>query len=90
MGTGKGDQKPPVRAVCIGQVVDHDWIGHRREDGILILSGGLTIHNLREMASFLPGAASLGFRQFNDAVASAISVSNVSVLQTYISVLSSA
>ncbi|KAH9180351.1 Extradiol ring-cleavage dioxygenase class III enzyme subunit B [Lactarius sanguifluus] len=49
-----------------------------REEGILILSGGLTTHNLRDWASFAPETASPPFHRFNDAVASAISVSDVS------------
>ncbi|KAH9060062.1 Extradiol ring-cleavage dioxygenase class III enzyme subunit B [Lactarius vividus] len=47
-----------------------------REEGILILSGGLTIHNLGDRASFVSETASLPYRLFNDAVASAISVSD--------------
>jgi aromatic ring-opening dioxygenase catalytic subunit (LigB family) len=82
-----------VSAVCDDQVVDHDWIENRRKEGILILSGGSTIHNLRDQASFLPETASLPFHRFNDAVASAISVSDVSIPQngrSYTSVLSPA
>jgi len=47
-----------------------------REEGILILSGGLTIHNLRDLASFVPESASLPFHRFNDAVASAICIAD--------------
>jgi aromatic ring-opening dioxygenase catalytic subunit (LigB family) len=52
---------------------------HTREEGILILSGGLTIHNLRDPASFVPETANPLVREFNDAVSSAISISDVSV-----------
>jgi aromatic ring-opening dioxygenase catalytic subunit (LigB family) len=45
----------------------------------LILSGGLTVHNLRDVTSFTPGTASPLVLEFNDAVSSAISVSDVSV-----------
>ncbi|KAF8267569.1 Extradiol ring-cleavage dioxygenase class III enzyme subunit B [Lactarius quietus] len=45
-----------------------------RKEGILILSGGFTLHNLHNLESFSPEIASLPFRQFNDAVSSAISV----------------
>ncbi|KAH9981497.1 Extradiol ring-cleavage dioxygenase, class III enzyme, subunit B [Lactifluus volemus] len=47
-----------------------------REEGILILSGGLTIHNLRDPASFVPETANPLVREFNDAVSSAISISD--------------
>ena len=82
-----------MRGVCDMSVFDHDWTEHHRKEGILILSGGLTIHNLRDRESFAPDTASLPFHQFNDAVNSAISVSDVSVLSNClpcISVLNSA
>jgi aromatic ring-opening dioxygenase catalytic subunit (LigB family) len=47
-----------------------------REEGILILSGGLTVHNLQD---FAPETAKPLVREFNDAVSSAISISDVSV-----------
>lgn len=53
-----------------------------REEGILILSGGLTVHNLRDRASFVPEMAGLPFRRFNDAVTSAISVSDPDARRT--------
>jgi len=53
-----------------------------RNEGILILSGGLTVHNLQDPASFHPGTASLPFHRFNDAVASAISVSDPDARRT--------
>jgi len=48
----------------------------------LILSGGLTVHNMHDPASFHPGTASLPFHRFNDAVASAISVSDPDARRT--------
>ncbi|KAI9446652.1 Extradiol ring-cleavage dioxygenase class III enzyme subunit B [Lactarius indigo] len=53
-----------------------------REEGILILSGGLTTHNVRDWTSFAPETASLPFRRFDDAVASAISVSDPDARRT--------
>lgn len=47
-----------------------------REEGILVLSGGLTIHNLRDRSCFTPETANLLAREFNDAVSSAISLSD--------------
>jgi aromatic ring-opening dioxygenase catalytic subunit (LigB family) len=60
---------------------DHDCLDHHhtREEGILVLSGGLTVHNLRDPASFVPETANPLVRGFNDAVSSAISISDVSV-----------
>ena len=51
-----------------------------REEGILVLSGGLTVHNLRDRTSFLPETTDPLVREFNDAVSSTISISDVSVL----------
>jgi aromatic ring-opening dioxygenase catalytic subunit (LigB family) len=51
-----------------------------REEGILILSGGLTVHNLQDRTSFTQETAKPLVRDFNDAVSSAISISDVSVL----------
>jgi aromatic ring-opening dioxygenase catalytic subunit (LigB family) len=45
----------------------------------LILSGGLTVHNLQDRTSFAPETANPLVREFNDAVSSAISISDVSV-----------
>ncbi|KAF8267568.1 Extradiol ring-cleavage dioxygenase class III enzyme subunit B [Lactarius quietus] len=53
-----------------------------RKEGILILCGGLTLHNLRSLDSYVPETASLPVRQFNDAVSSAISVSDPSTRKT--------
>jgi len=52
-----------------------------RDEGILVLSGGLTIHNLQDRTCFLPETANPLVREFNDAVSSAISVSDVSVIR---------
>lgn len=52
----------------------------RREEGILILSGGLTIHNLRDMPSFNPEYAKPTHKAFDDAVFEAMGVEDVSAL----------
>ena len=52
-----------------------------RDEGILVLSGGLTIHNLQDRTCFLPETANPLVREFNDAVSSAISVSDVSIIR---------
>ena len=51
-----------------------------RDEGILVLSGGLAIHNLQDRTCFLPETANPLVREFNDAVSSAISVSDVSII----------
>jgi aromatic ring-opening dioxygenase catalytic subunit (LigB family) len=50
-----------------------------REEGILVLTGGLTVHNLQDRSSFTPETANPLTREFNDAVFSAISLSDVSI-----------
>lgn len=50
-----------------------------RGEGILVLSGGLTAHNLQDRTSLAPETASPLVREFNDAVSSAISLSDVSI-----------
>jgi len=45
-----------------------------REEGHLILSGGLTIHNLRDFSSFAEGTAGPLYKEFNKAVLDALSV----------------
>ena len=51
---------------------------HNRKEGILMLSGGLTVHNLRNLQSFVQETADPPVIQFGDAVTSAISVADVS------------
>ena len=70
-----------MRAAFHDLVSEHGYIENRvdRKEGILILSGGATIHNLGQMES--PENAGLPFHQFNDAVTFAISISDVSFLQ---------
>jgi len=51
-------------------------IAKLRDEGILVLSGGLTVHNLRQPSYFAPQTASPIVREFNDAVSSAISISD--------------
>ena len=58
---------------------DHDWTAHHSKEGILILSGGLIVHNQRNPQSFVKETADPPVIQFNDAVTSAISVADVSL-----------
>jgi aromatic ring-opening dioxygenase catalytic subunit (LigB family) len=46
-----------------------------REEGYLILSGGLIIHNLRDFSSFAEATAGPLYKEFNKAVLGALSVS---------------
>jgi aromatic ring-opening dioxygenase catalytic subunit (LigB family) len=48
-----------------------------RQEGILILSGGLTIHNLRDRASFDEATASPLHKQFDQALLDAVSTIDV-------------
>ncbi|KAF9456724.1 Extradiol ring-cleavage dioxygenase, class III enzyme, subunit B [Collybia nuda] len=45
-----------------------------REEGILVLAGGLTVHNLRDMSSFAPATAKPVYVEFNDAVTMAVTL----------------
>jgi len=47
-----------------------------REEGILILSGGLTIHNLRDMSSFSPQCLNPVYKAFDQAILNAVSLIN--------------
>ncbi|EIM90214.1 Extradiol ring-cleavage dioxygenase class III enzyme subunit B [Stereum hirsutum FP-91666 SS1] len=51
-------------------------VAQLREEGVLVLSGGLTMHNLRDFSSFAPSTAGPGHKSFSDAVTSAISISD--------------
>ncbi|KAF9452866.1 Extradiol aromatic ring-opening dioxygenase [Macrolepiota fuliginosa MF-IS2] len=47
-----------------------------REEGILVLSGGLTAHNLRDRRSFSPTSASEDHKAFDRAIHSAINIAD--------------
>ncbi|KAJ7744606.1 Extradiol ring-cleavage dioxygenase, class III enzyme, subunit B [Mycena metata] len=47
-----------------------------REEGILVLSGGLTVHNLRDVASFAPSSAQPAHKAFDKAVLAAVAIIN--------------
>jgi len=54
-----------------------------REEGILILSGGLTAHNLRDRTSFAPDTARPVHKEFDRAIHEAIGVESVSTRDIY-------
>ncbi|KAJ7023347.1 Extradiol ring-cleavage dioxygenase, class III enzyme, subunit B [Mycena alexandri] len=45
-----------------------------REEGILVLSGGLTVHNLRDLGSFAPSSAQPAHKAFDRAVLAAVGI----------------
>ncbi|VDB94129.1 unnamed protein product [Peniophora sp. CBMAI 1063] len=45
-----------------------------REEGILVISGGLTVHNLRDFGAFHPDTANQRARAFSDAVTEALPI----------------
>jgi len=47
-----------------------------REEGILVLSGGLIIHNLRDFASFSPQSAKPVYKEFDNAVVESVVVAD--------------
>jgi aromatic ring-opening dioxygenase catalytic subunit (LigB family) len=55
-----------------------DSIVRRRSNGILLLSGGLTIHNLRDRACFHETQSAEIYRKFDNAVTQAVQVRDVS------------
>lgn len=50
-----------------------------REEGILILAGGLTAHNLRDRSSFSPDTARDVHKEFDRAIHKAIAIESVSI-----------
>ncbi|KAJ7867963.1 Extradiol ring-cleavage dioxygenase, class III enzyme, subunit B [Mycena leptocephala] len=47
-----------------------------REEGILVLSGGLIIHNLRDRSSFAPHSAKPELREFDKAMLASVTVAD--------------
>jgi aromatic ring-opening dioxygenase catalytic subunit (LigB family) len=52
-------------------------VAQLRKEGVLVLAGGLTAHNLRDLTSFAPDTASGAMHAFHDAVTGAIAISDV-------------
>jgi aromatic ring-opening dioxygenase catalytic subunit (LigB family) len=55
-----------------------DAIHRERSEGILLLCGGLTIHNLRDRSCFDETKAADIYKQFDNAVTQAVQVRDVS------------
>ena len=49
-----------------------------REEQILILSGGLTIHNLRDFSCFAEATARPQYKAFDQAILDAVTIPDVS------------
>ncbi|KAJ7223125.1 Extradiol ring-cleavage dioxygenase, class III enzyme, subunit B [Mycena pura] len=47
-----------------------------RDEGILVIAGGLTVHNLGDFASFAPTSASPAHREFDRAIVAAVEVAD--------------
>jgi aromatic ring-opening dioxygenase catalytic subunit (LigB family) len=60
----------------VWRIDEPEW---HREEGILVLSGGLTAHNLRDRRSFTPTTATEAHKAFDSAIHSAIRVADVSI-----------
>jgi len=63
----------PEKNWAVGQVVEQ-----LRHEGILVLSGGLLVHNLRDMASFAEETAGKLVKEFDSAILDAVTVPDVS------------
>jgi aromatic ring-opening dioxygenase catalytic subunit (LigB family) len=48
-----------------------------REEGILVLSGGFIIHNLRDRSSFSPHSAKPALKEFDKAMLASVTVADV-------------
>lgn len=55
-----------------------DFLVCRRSEGILLLSGGLTIHDLGDLTCFHETKSAETYRQFDNAVTQAVQIRNVS------------
>jgi len=71
----------PIVQVSIDSSLDPEknWaigkaVSQLREEGILILSGGLTMHNLSDWASFSPDTARPSHKEFDEAIHKAIEI----------------
>ncbi|KAF9036895.1 Extradiol aromatic ring-opening dioxygenase [Hymenopellis radicata] len=66
----------PVVQVAIDSSMkpEDNWRLGKQTEGILVLSGGLTIHNLRDMSSFAPESAKPVIKDFDKAVLDAVTV----------------
>jgi aromatic ring-opening dioxygenase catalytic subunit (LigB family) len=51
-----------------------------RQEGLLVLSGGLTIHNLRDFSSFSEAHAAEKYKVFDKAVLDAVTIQDVSAI----------
>lgn len=66
-----------VDIVCVSRLV-YMHLTVQREENILILSGGLTIHNLRDFSCFAEDTAKPGYLDFDKAVLAAVAETDVS------------
>lgn len=58
-----------------------------RREGILVISGGLTIHNLRDFAAFSPDTCKPIYREFDRAILDTITIPEVRNVRMFIAAL---
>lgn len=78
-----GQALDELRYVSVRRLCFFCLIPHERSEGILLLSGGLTIHNLRDRSSFHETHSADIYRQFDNAVTQAVQVPDVSGLRWF-------
>ncbi|KAJ7750606.1 Extradiol aromatic ring-opening dioxygenase [Mycena metata] len=79
----------PIVQVSIDSSLDPEtnWVlgkavAKLREEGILVLSGGLTVHNLRDVASFAPSSTQPAHKAFDKAVLAAVAITDATERKT--------
>jgi aromatic ring-opening dioxygenase catalytic subunit (LigB family) len=83
----------PIIEVSMNSSLDPDdeWalgaaVSDLRNEGLLVLAGGLTIHNLRDFAAFNPDSAGALYHEFDQACLDAVTIADVRLLHPIVEV----